>query len=557
MHRKSTWAGLALASTGIVSIASAAGPFAYDVVFDDQSALVNGLTLGGVGQVVIGENGNVGAVVFVGDDFQSAVVYNATPGNANTQGAAVGVDSNQTNGDAVYGSFTGPTPSLALMRDLAVTKNGGSGTLLTFTGKDTDDDYAVLQFDPVGNNKYRVAHNEDGYDFFGNDINDGITHQTNASGTVVFGASLTATNNQALVRRFQNGVATLIVEDTLTPPTAPPGEQYQNFNEESDPNEGNQTKRAITSSGSVVFVGNDKNDSGTTKLVDLPGNTQRVEPSDLASGYTPDRVVAATDTHTLFIGTGAASGFGASGDDEKLYWRNGANAPVELATYERSPIGTNEVRAVGQMNASGEAAYFAPTTNGLDYAHVGFRDATTTSTIAQLGNSGNNGLDILAIGFQGPNDPGDIPASVPMINSNGAVVFDAVIDRSGTETQAFLVWDALGGLNVLVEQFEVVQLDLGSQTVSATIEFLLANKDYTRGATGGADADIFKDGFNDAGQFAFSAFVSYMLNDNLVFSNAVILASIPEIGEPLVPEPATTGVLALTTAAFLARRRRS
>jgi len=529
--RGATWMLLGVGSfTGV----AAGQSLTFTTVVDNKSTLGgSGETITAVNQVVLQDDNAVAAIVRFGDggDTPSAITFNASSGNGSTQIVAKSGQPFSTFGvggaggfqefynlSSVGGAVTFGAGNFTLPGDRGIFRyayNGGSPTNSTihFEGS-TLLDGANASIDTDGGSL--------------------PAYGVNASGHVVFSAMTVApstpTDTQLIARSTNGGAAPASrIIDTSS------GITKFNLTNNNATTSFFPQRKLITSSGHAVFVG----DGGTGRQIyDIgPGPTLTPQvrvPDSLGGGtYEVQRVLGASGD--AVTGTTLFHAFKnrpdpvppSSPPDD--FWPQGAlmvTSPLglrEIGAFDTSLPSSNGELApppTAVMTQNGRVAAFLPQDTGgrVVYYDVATGAASGT-TVAEYGTAVGGGFTIKHVSMD--------YVSVPMVNANGTVVFDAVIQNGADVRDALLAWTP-GAANPFVvaktgdtitiggENETIGQLSLDYSTFDGGLNPFPADLAY--------DGDVLKDGLNDNDYLAFA------VRFDGAAGHAVLITHLPEPG---------------------------
>jgi hypothetical protein len=526
---RNTWILLGIAT--LAPFASA-GELSFTTVIDSRSS-IDGSTLADVSQVVLQDDNGVAALVRlgVGGTLPNAVTFNPAAGNGATQVVARAGQDRATFGVSAGGTF-GEFYNLAAANGQVtfatsdVLSTGGRG-LFRYAYDATAPQRSTLHFagDAIDGAHASI---DTGYGL--------PSYGINRAGNVVFGAQTiapTSPTNVQLIARRTGATASRIFDAATT------GVAHFNL-----PDSYVSTRKAMTASGHAVFIG----DAGDgRRIYDVaPGAPTspiaqvRVERSLAGGTYEPMRVFAATgDAVTgttlfqAFRDRPAPIGGGAPSDD----WQQGAllvKTParlVEIGSFDTSLPPTNgayspEVSAV--MSENGRIAALVPDQTGGHVVYFDSAGDASPTLVAGAGTPVGEGFAIKDVAIDA--------ASVPMVNSRGTVVFDAVIESGADVRTALLAWTPGADAPIVVAKTgDALTIGGESETIAEIAPL------YPFASELAYDGDVLKDGLSETDYLAFA--VRY--DDGA--GAAILLTHVPEPTAPLG---------ALVSAALIIGRRR-
>jgi hypothetical protein len=525
--RGATWMLLGVGSfTGV----AAGQSLTFTTVVDNKSPLGgSGETITAVNQVVLQDDDAVAAIVRFGDggDTPSAITFNASPGNGSTQIVAKSGQFFSTFGAGGAGGF----------QEFYNLSSVGGAVTFGAGNFSTPGDRGIFRYAYNGG-----APTNSTIHFEGNTLVDGANasidtdggslpaYGVNASGHVVFSAMTVApsTPNTQLVARSTNGgssEASRIIDSTS-------GITKFNLTADNATTSFFPQRKLITSSGHAVFVGDGGSGRQIYDIGPGPSLTPQVRvPASFggAGEYEVQRVLGASGdavTGTTLLHAFVNRPVGSPPDDT---WPKGAlvvTSPLgtrEIGAFDTSlPSSNGEIAPppTAVMTQNGRVAAFLPQDTG---GRVVYYDVATGAvagtTVADYGTAVGGGFTIKHVSMD--------YVSVPMVNANGTVVFDAVIQNGADVRDALLAWTP-GSTNPFVVAKTGDTITIGGQ--DETIGQL--GKDFSTFGGGlnpfpadlAYDGDVLKDGLNDNDYLAFA------VRFDGAAGHAVLITHLPEPG---------------------------
>ena len=518
--RGATWMLLGLG--GVVTPAAGQN-FSFVTVLEGETPInTAGQPLANVGQVVLQDDNAVAAIVGVGPIGSPVhvVTFNATPGNSFAAIIASEGQSHSTFNTSGAGSF-GEFNNLA-----------ASNGVVTFVGTQSTGNTGrgVFRYDVNTSQPSTIHFDDDDVNAWNGVLNTGVglpAYGVNTAGGVVFSAATGALPppGDQFVARFSVGSGSTRIHDDSSGVT--------NYNY---PDSGYPTRKVLTEAGHAVFIGDDN--QGVSRIYNVTPGPSPVRSERPFSGgvtYEADRLLAASGDDVNGVTLFRAFKNRPNPNDEG--WSIGAllvqstHGLTEVGAFDLNDGALPEVTAV--MSDNGRIAAFIPDATG---GHVAYYDAAAGGLVQTLGANANvgDGFKIQGVSIGG--------GSVPMVNENGMIVFDAIIVNDDDDArQALIAWspDSNEGPSIVIKTGDTVSID-GSDV---TIAQLISNSPYPIGDLA-YDADVLKDGLNENDYLAFG--VRYVGGENGQGS-AILLTH--------VPEPAGLAIFSLA-GVFLMRRGR-
>jgi hypothetical protein len=407
---RATWLLMGMTGVGAVGAGTAWGGLTFKTLLDDNLSNVQDVGSGPyyVDNFVVGQGGTVAASIFPNNGF---LLYGSAT-QPLTAIASLGTDE----GDWAAGQPSGVNFSsfntLSLSADQLLTfgamNDGGGAGIYQYAGGTVPNQVRILAsaasataLDSVNSDPLHVA----------------PEHQVNAAGQVALSAYTTQTPFGSTVTGEYAVRGSSIGTQVAAQATA--GESF---------NGQLPFTKAITPGGALVF--NAAGNTGNQIVEATPGGapTLRVE---AASGHSPQNVLAATETRTLFE----------DGAGLLLQVKGAGWSEAQGASF--ISVGTTSARA--EMTDGGKVAAADAVAGTISYLDSAVGNQPTT--IAQAGMSVSNPD---APGVSGAGEwkianlfgNGDI---APMVNESGVVLFGADITDSDAEVdhrQALLMWSA-------------------------------------------------------------------------------------------------------------------
>jgi hypothetical protein len=478
-------------------------------------------------QVVLQNNGDLAAVVDVGDDLTNSLVYGAggaTPGVIAT--------ANTTIYSQIGGSSTG-APTFSDFTNLALSRDSAGTERLSFLGitqTEAGTTQGIYQVNPAApaTTGFRIAATGDPiipgsdartfapYDRGSNQVG----YQVDASGNVVVAG--TASGTQVILSGNSTGNSLLVQASANVD---------QDFVTSADVYNQPDAKKPVINSGHTVYLATQVVESQTQRnILANPSTSPRYEQGGLgATGLVPRDLIGANSGGEIFVGT-ITSG---SNTQSAVYYHNNTGATLTQLTPMLGMHNETITGDTGEMTPAGHAAFYANSVpdSGSAFQDLYYFDGAASHLIATSGTSiANNGQTIDAMSFDG---------SAPMVNDNGYVVFTAdLLDGQSVDHQAVLDWK-YNPSNPNADPAPTVLLEQGQNLTTAQTGTIPV--DFIQGIlSDGATADVLKDGLSDDNALAFGVDSG---------NNAYIV-------ETLLPEP-SAALLWLTGGTIwrLSRRR--
>ncbi|MGB7160749.1 MAG: hypothetical protein WBD40_21980, partial [Tepidisphaeraceae bacterium] len=505
--RGATWMLLGLG--GVVTTAWGQN-LSFTSVLDSDSSVPGAGTLSFVGQVVLQDDNAVASIVRFGPAGNStnAVTFNPTPGNSAAAVVVKQQDAHAAFGVSGGGDFdefhnlaaAGGNVTFAAVEETVTTGRG----IMRYAHDATSPLRFAIHFDgDMISGSHAALYTDFGLPAYG----------VNSAGRLVYSPWTVAPSplHTQFVARF-DGTSSTRIHDAST------GVGKFNLLDSYF-----LTRKSLTESGHAVFVG----DAGDgRRIYDVAPNPSpmpsvRVEKSLEGGVYEPQQLLAATGDAA--IGATLFRAFKDRTNPTNDDWKKGAllvQSPTglrELGSFDLSPgSGVSGPEVTAEMSDNGRIAAFLPDANG---GHVVYYDAAAGGiplNIAAVGTNVVGGFSIAQVGRDG--------LSVPMVNENGTIVFDAVLTDGVDQRDALLAW-TVGSDDpfVVVRVGDTISIDGNDETIFslATIGPMALGELYY-------DADVRKDGLNDDDFLAFG--VRY--DDGA--STAILLTQIPEPAGALV-----------------------
>lgn len=489
---RATWL---LGSTGSLLMVGGAlaSSFTLSPVVDDSSSIEGGLTLQYVHQLVAGNGGMLVIHSIASDDHHIL----KSVGGVTTVLAAPSDDG--------YSEF----------REISISSDAN---LITFEAANPSGNFALFQHSLGAGSPVRVdaagTNTGTGESFSNNH------YQVNAGGVVAY-KYLTGPN-----QTFSTAIGT----NTL------------NTVSEGDPNNlkafnlGTMNvayrRQVVTQNGSVVFYAEtaDTNAPGIYRM-DSAGAVSQVSLSGIS---TVSSVQGASNDAVLYTTVTTPE----AGPTVHLNLKVGEASSIELTNYIASDDARPQTIAMTQQN---RIAFYdpgsAPSSASLKYYDADHNVVTIAAEGLSTVTDGDTQFTLKSLSID------DGKRTAPMVNDNGIVVFDAVLNPTespDTDVHAYLAWDTESeSLKVIVKADLTGQYSdqLNGQTILAFLPDVLVN-DATFAN------DVLKDALSDDNWFAFTAvYLDESENEHVA------------VGMTYIPEPATASLILLGAGALLRRRR--
>jgi PEP-CTERM motif len=575
MRVKWILAGVVGTSAAMASAVAMASPLPFQAVlnnlYDGTTTTDSGDSIPGTGdvfgsadQVVVGDGGSVAVLGNLYNDSDDVVIYNTPSGAGRNNLAVVDATGSATTVVNDWGADKTSTTTLELdgLNNLAMSSNPSSGIRLSFTAT-SGGSGGVLQSDITGptasptSTLGDVAFDGDGQGY----SPDSGELQVNGSGQALFPATLASAD--VIARGDVSGVATQFTSTSGLAVLDP----------------GIRVALAADNSGAAVLTASSVNgvysiaSNGTVHMpaLSVPQTPGLPDDPDPLIGY----YSSGGNSGALFVANTA-------GSTQNIYLEKNNGTPQSILT---TPItdSSSPSAPLGEVTPNGKIAVYVPDTTNGDT--IKYDDTSSISplgvTIASVATPSESTLtapasaialnpataissdpvdptdsDLLIEGLQDPYST-QIPWA-PEVNSNGTVIFDAVVgltsDRDDNRI-ALLDWDPLTGGSPTILIAEGDQLTIDGQ--AATVDtFSQADPDSQIGVQPPnylqSDNDYYKNSLSDDGYVAVT--VNYYLTDDPSSTGTAVLLT--QLTSSPVPEPATLGLLSLSGLTLLGRRRR-